>query len=176
MTTETVENEVRALAVILTSPETTKDSIAARVVELRGDDLPKIIIRARVVQGFAKHVIDVGETEMRQRAAEQPAEAVVSPGQRWVDKGTGIVHEFVGEMSDWKVADPGGLRHALARTLRADGSRFVSDEEINAAIETTYKPNHSKLNVLAKRAPEVMEVIDDFRKKDRGPAHLKESK
>jgi hypothetical protein len=176
---ETVASEVRTLARILTDPDTTKESIGQRVMALKGDELPKVVIRARTVQGFAKNVIDFGEEEMRQRAHEQAegkdSGAVVAPGQRWVDKGTGVVHEFVGELSDWKVADPLGLRLALASLKRQDGSRYVTDAEIEMAVAATYKPNHTQLNTLAKRAPEVMEAIDDFREKTRGPAHLKEA-
>lgn len=181
-----VRSEVVALARILTDPEVTKAAIVARVVALAGDDLPKVVIRAREVQSLAKHVITTGEAELELRAiaarstattatdGEQARAAPVAIGGRWVDKGTGVVHRFEGELSDWKVADPRGLRHALATITRPDGSRMIADTDIDRAVVATYKPDHRILNELAKIDLAVDTVIADFRKKDRGPAHLKE--
>jgi hypothetical protein len=177
---EVVHEEVLALARILTAPETTKASIEARVLELEGDALPKVVIRAREVQGFAKHVIEFGEQEMRLRATTSPADparaAAVPVGGRWVDRGTGVIHRFEGDLGDWKVADPFGLRLALAALTRPDGSRLVTDIDIERGVTATYKPDHRVLNELAKIDEAVAIVIDDFRKKDRGPAHLREEK
>jgi hypothetical protein len=190
-----VNDEVRAevlqLARILTDPDTSKASLEKRVLALEGDDLPKVIIRAREVQTFAKHVIDFGETEMRLRAsaakANSDAERVgtttyipappgptVAVGGRWIDKGTGVVHKFEGELSPWKVPDPVGLRASLALPRRPDGSRFLSDADIERAVPGTYKPDHRVLNEFEKMDPSIATVIGDFRHKDRGPAHLKE--
>lgn len=172
-----VAEEVRALAVILTDPEITKEKIEQRVVALRGDELPKVVIRARSVQGFAKDVIDSGETEMRLRAAAaDKSAAVVLPGERWIDKGTGVMHRFEGELSDWKVADPVALRFALAKAVRPDGSRYLTDADIDRAVVPSYKPNHTVLNEFAKMGAAVREAVDDHREKTRGPAHLKEEK
>lgn len=173
-----VAEEVRALAVILTDEGISKERIQERVVALSNDDLPKVVIRARTVQGYAKYLIDCGEQEMRLRAQVDDGTQTdaVKPGSTWVDKGTGVVHKFEGELSDWKVADPAGLRNALSRLARVDGSRWVEDVDIERAVVATYKPNHNVLNELAKRGEDVATVINSFRKKDRGPAHLKEDK
>jgi hypothetical protein len=184
-----VNDEVRAevlqLARILTDPDTTKAALEQRVLALEGDDLPKVIIRAREVLAFAKYVIDAGEQEMRVRALAKrtPAEsvggtearAVVGIGGRWVDKGTGVVHKFEGELSPWKVPDPVGLRMGLAQPRRPDGSRFLSDADIERAVPGTYKPDHRVLNEFEKMDESIAHVIGDFRHKERGPAHLKEA-
>lgn len=171
-----VAAEVRALATILTDPDITKEQIEKRVVALKGEELPKVVIRARTVQSFAKNVVDYGETEMRIRAAQVGSDAVVLAGERWTDKGTGIIHTFEGELGDWTVADPVGLINALERATRTDGSRFVEDDEIKRAVVATYKPNHNVLNEIAKRSPELAGLVNSFREKKRGPAHLKEAK
>lgn len=171
-----VASEIRALATILTDPDITKDKIGERVLALKGDELPKVVIRARTVMGFAKHLVDYGETEMRIRAQSDSPDAVVKTGGQWVDKGTGVVHTFEGELGDWTVADPVGLINALERSTRTDGSRYVDDDEIKRAVVATYKPNHNVLNEIAKRSPELAGTINSFREKKRGAAHLKEAK
>lgn len=174
-----VKEEVRALAQFVSAPDTTKESVASFITSLDTPRLPIIVTRAREVSGLIKAVIDQGETEMRLRAAvtDGTQADAVQPGARWTDPGTGVVHRFEGELSDWKVADPAGLRHALARLTRpVDGSRVVEDFDVDRAVVPTYKPNHVILNELAKRGKQVADVIDSFRKKDRGPAHLKEEK
>jgi hypothetical protein len=164
--------ESRTLAVFVLSPDTTKASVKAFVAGLPTADLPKVIVRAREVGGLVKAIVSDGEAEMRLRAAAN-AEGAIAPGQRWVDPDTGVVHLFEGELSSWKVADPAGLRDALASLKGRDGSQLVAQADIDRAVVPTYKPNHVVLNELARTAAAVREVIDRFREKTRGPAHLK---
>jgi hypothetical protein len=164
--------ESRTLAVFVLSPDTTKASVKAFVAGLPTLDLPKVIVRAREVGGLVRAIVNDGEAEMRSRAAAN-AEGAIAPGQRWVDPDTGVVHLFEGELSSWKVADPAGLRDALASLKGRDGSQLVSQADIDRAVVPTYKPNHTVLNELARAAGAVSEVIDRFREKTRGPAHLK---
>lgn len=163
-----VKDEIRAVAVLVTDERATKETVASAVASMPPEDVPTIVVRARYVATLVKAVIDAGEGRLR-------AEKLLTPGAQWVDRGTGVIYEFVGEKGDWKVADPKGLRLALAALVRKDGSRLVEDAEIDAAVAVTYKANHTKLNDLAKRDQRVREIVDDFRTRDAGPEHLKEA-
>jgi len=118
--------ESRTLAVFVLSPDTTKASVKAFVAGLPTIDLPKVIVRAREVGGLVRAIVNDGEAEMRSRAAAN-AEGAIAPGQRWVDPDTGVVHLFEGELSSWKVADPAGLRDALAQTQPRRAERIGPD-------------------------------------------------
>jgi hypothetical protein len=142
-------------------------SIEAKVNGLAPEDVPVVIARASAVSKAIAFLVKSGEKRI-------VGEALLAVGSEWVDRATGVVHTWGGNLSEWKVSDPDGLARALASATRRDGSRLVSDEEIERALPRKRVPDHRVLSELSKRDAAIAEVVEDNRARSFGPPHLKE--
>ena len=150
-----------ALALFVADPHTGEDEVERVVARLPAEQVPLLVARATPIRRLLETVETMGEGRIS-------AERIIDFGGEWIDPETGEIFAFSGDPGEYEVNDPEGLRAALRATHK------VSQVEIDIAVRPTYKLDNVQLNLLARRADEVREVIEDFRsRKPWRPAHLR---
>lgn len=161
---DTVTTEIttsRALALFVADIQTEK-KIDEVVKALDPKMVPVLVARAVPIRRALQYVEKVAEARLA-------SERILNFGDDWTDPEHGIIYHFAGEPTEWKVADPDGLRDALKRA-------GVAQRVIDQAIVQVWKVNHTALNAIGDISEEAREAISDFRTRGFAPAHLKEKK
>jgi len=116
--------------------------------------LPLVQRTLRELRRFEQFLADTVAADMRARGATE----------RRVDD---LIYELKPEAT-WIVDDGGALFRAL---LEALGEKQITDNEFNEAVQqlVTFKFDHRRLNVLARRVP----AIDQLRRRVEGDARLR---
>ena len=138
----------------------TKDGevIELELLPISADDagllLPQVRAVLQQVRRYEGYLAEVVKSEMIQR------------GQRERRAGD-VVYELKGE-AEWIVTDPGAMFRVLVEA-RAQGEITAEEHEKAHQQIVSHRYNHTALNLLAKRVPE----IDQYRHRTEGEPRLR---
>ena len=149
------DTAVRRLPAVL---DVTGEILELELIPMSADDaglqLPRIRAAAAVLRRYADYLADIVISEMKQRHQRE---------RRSGD----TVYELKGD-AEWVVDDSGALFRVLVEA-RARGEITAEEHEKAHQQVVTHHFNHSALNVLAKRVPE----IDQHRHRTEGEPKLR---